>query len=142
MKKYLFLTTISLVLILSSCQKDNTTTTTDDPRSKFIGTWTCRETCIVNGQSSGAPQTFTITISNNPANSSQILISNFNLLGATTKAIAIVSDYNLVFPQQNISAFQIISGNGTMDAKGALINMSYSINDGAQIYNYTAVLTK
>ena len=109
-----------------------------DPRAKFVGTWSCKETCNLDNTSS----TFTITISENANNSSEILISNFSQLSPSVEARAIVSGSSLSFPQQQVSSFEIVSGNGTFDSKGTTINLNYFLNDGGQTDGYSAVCTK
>ncbi|MDD5569867.1 MAG: hypothetical protein PHD97_01800 [Bacteroidales bacterium] len=139
MKKGIYILTSLLLLFFASCKKDDENDTPeDDPRVKFEGNWTCKETC----KKDGSTVTFSVTISKSTSSSSDILIANFNQLGSAEKISAVVAGYNLTIPQQTTSTGYQISGSGTMDSKKTSISMSYSVNDGAQTDDYTAALTK
>ncbi len=139
MKKGVYIITSLLLFFFASCKKDdNTDPTEDDPRAKFEGTWNCKETC----KKDGTYVTFAVTISKSTSNSTEILIANFNQLGSTENIRAIVTGYNFTVPQQPTSTNYQVSGSGTMDGKKTSMSMSYSVNDGAQTDEYTAVLTK
>ena len=139
MRKSIYIITSLLVLFFTSCKKDDDTNTDEsDPRAKFEGSWTCRETCKGDGSTS----TFAVTITKSSSNTSEILMSNFNSLGSAEKIRAAVSGYNLTIPQQASTTNYQISGSGSMNDKKTSINMSYSVNDGSVTDEYTAVLTK
>ncbi|MFA6923940.1 MAG: hypothetical protein WC223_06765 [Bacteroidales bacterium] len=140
MKKVIYILTSLFLLFFTSCKKDdNTNTSNEDPRTKFEGTWTCKETCKKDGSFTAFP----VTISKNTSNSTEILIANFNNLGQTDNLHAIITGYNFTIPQQSYTSSNYpVSGSGAIDSKQTSINMNYLVNEGAQTDEYTAVLTK
>ena len=109
----------------------------EDPRDKFEGNWVCQENCT----SDSTHTTFSVSISSNSSTENEVLIYNFSLLGTGYSARGIVSDFNLTLPSQVVSS-NTINGNGTMNSSKNQINLTYSINDGAATFNYTATYTK
>lgn len=126
----------TLVSILFSCNPDDNPNDTADARDKFVGNWTCSEHSAQNGNS-----TFTIGISLNPGNSSQIYIANLYALGTSKQVYAVVAGDNATIPQQNIGSYTA-SGSGNIYNSDTKINLDYYMNDGADIDTCTAVLTK
>ena len=109
----------------------------EDPREKFEGNWVCQENC----SSDSTHTTFSVSISINSTTENEVLIYNFSLLGSGYSARGIVSDYNITLPSQVVSS-NTIQGSGTLSSSKTQMNMSYSINDGAATFNYTATFTK
>jgi len=133
--RYTFIIGILLTL-LYSCNSNDTNTTSSDPRSNFTGNWTCVEASHLNGNSS-----FTVTISLNPNNSSQILLANFYHLGTNQSVYGIVANTNVTVPQQTVNGIKV-SGSGNLANNNTKINWNYFANDGADIDTCTAVYTK
>ncbi|MFH0864666.1 MAG: hypothetical protein V1904_00620 [Bacteroidota bacterium] len=133
--RYLF-TLASLTCFLVSCDPDDNNPPDDtDPRDKFVGSWSCNENSSQNGIS-----TFTVTISLNTGNSTQIYLSNF--YGLTSNQVyAVIAGNSATIPSQTVSTFTI-NGSGTMSSANTKIDWSYNVNDGADIDNCTAVFSK
>lgn len=126
-------------LFFASCQPEdkNNTKPAADPRDVFVGSWLTKESC------SGTPtiSTFTITVSLVSSNTTEVNFSNFNQLGSSFAAIASVSGTSATFPSQVVSG-NTISGSGSINSAGNEVNLTYTVNDGAQTDSYTAKLTK
>lgn len=126
------------ILLFPSCQPDNKDTKpAADSRDAFIGSWLTKESCV----GTTTPSTFTITVSKVSSNSTEVNFSNFNQLGSGFAAHGVISSTNVSFSSQVVSG-NTISGSGTINAAGTEMNLSYTVNDGAQTDNYTAKLTK
>lgn len=132
--RYLFILA-SLTSLLVSCDPDDNPPDDTDPRDKFVGSWSCNENSSENGIS-----TFTVTITLNTGNSTQIYLSNFYGL-TSNKVYAVIAGYSATIPSQAVSNFTI-SGSGTMTSTNTKIDWSYNVNDGADIDNCTAVFSK
>lgn len=121
-----------LAAFFVSCEKlDNG----DDPRDIIVGTWSCSESYSTHQQS------YQVFISKSASDSTRILISNFNLLGNDVDVYAKLSGLNLNIPSQSVDGFQI-SGSGTVASNHEKINLSYSVNTGSEIEQWTAVYSK
>ncbi|MFH0894257.1 MAG: hypothetical protein V2A54_07465 [Bacteroidota bacterium] len=132
-----FTSVFMLFAAFYACTPDTPDPVVVDPRDKFEGNWTCQEFC----SSDNTNTTFSVSISTNSTTESEILISNFSLLGAGYSAKGIVSDYNLTIPSQTVSS-NTVQGTGTMNTGQNSISLSYTINDGAATFSYTATYTK
>lgn len=134
MKKVVILFSI-LVFLFSSCEKDEPSTSTGDPRDLYIGVWECQENSTQNGIS-----IFDVIIYKSQTSSTQVLIENFYKYGPTFAPFAEVSGNSIVIPSQVIQG-NIVQGSGTLQS--TTINMSYTIDDGNLVVdNVTAVFTK
>ncbi len=124
-----------LFIVFASCQVDKSTIDpTADDRDKYVGNWTCVE-------NPAAKVSFSITITKNTANSSEIFISNFNLLGVDVKPYATVSSTTLTIPTQLVcSNTTRIYGNGIL-VNDAKITLQYTVID-TDSASYTATYTK
>ena len=139
MKKFIYPLIVLLAFSFVSCEPDTTTPDENpdtDIRDKFVASWLCNETSKLNGQS-----TFTVAISLNPSNSSEVLIANFYLFGNDEKARALVTGNSITIPSQSFCN-HIISGSGFIDNNKTTINWDYYVNDGQQTDTCSAVYTK
>lgn len=121
-------------LFLVSCEETDGINPEDD-RDAFLGTWNVDETCL------RIP--YQVTIIKDPSNSSQVIITNFWLIGTGEKApYAIVAGSHIEIPQQNIFNDEktTVKGSGTLNKK--IIEWEYSVNDGADLYSCTATYEK
>ena len=123
------------ILFLTSCNKDAAPVDPAlDDRDKYIGTWTCVET-------PAAKVSYTVTISKNPSSSTEVLISNFNILGTDTKPYATISGTSLTIPTQWVcNNTTRVYGSGIM-VNEAKINLQYTVID-TDSASYTATYSK
>jgi len=121
------------LLFTTSCELDNDPVTSD-PRDNFVGTW------VVNEQSSlYGTNNYTVTIRKDPDNSTQVLIANFYHFGNDFDTWAITTISSITVPQQEVCN-HTVQGTGQRDKNK--ITWSYTVNDGADLDNVTAVFTK
>ncbi|MFP4289852.1 MAG: hypothetical protein ACLFQS_11400, partial [Bacteroidales bacterium] len=120
------------LLSVTSCTDELNDLTPDDALEKFLGTWTCQETG--DGINSDL-NVYTLTITRNPSNTAEVLISNFNQLQET--ATALVVSNSIFIESQNI-----LNGTITIEGEGVYSNgeilLNYSVDDGADLENFTA----
>jgi len=122
-------------LLISSCTEDGDIINPQDDRDAFLGTWNVDETC------NRIP--YQVTIIKDPGNSSQVVITNFWLIGPDeSPPYAIVAGSNIVIPEQNIGndGKNIVKGSGTLIKNK--IDWEYTVNDGADLYTCTATYEK
>ena len=130
----------TLASLLFSCNPDDTNNDpqpTDDPRDKFEGSWLCNEQ--ISGE---VPTAFTVTISLNSANSSQIHLANFYQIGTAKKVYGVVANNSVSIPNQSVSKSLSIHGSGTMNNNSTQISWTYYVDSGADIDTCTAIFTK
>ncbi len=124
---------LGLMLTFVSCEDDSFDDPFADPVEKFLGTWKCNEEEV-------PPEglwVYDVVIIRNPQNSSEILITNFNLQGSSERARALIAGNSLSIPTQLICDDTIeIRGNGSYS--NGEINLTYTSNDGADLKNFTA----
>jgi hypothetical protein len=104
---------------------------TDDVRTKYVASWTCSET---GGMS------YPVTITLDPANSTQVLLGNFHFFGASYQARAIATSNNLTLSSQELCG-NTINGSGTL-VNANKITMLYYVNNHATIDTINATYTK
>ena len=125
MKKILISSIILLVLFpLMSCIDEPAQPVTTQGIIKEIShDWTC------NMDEEGTPVDFTAIISANPANNSEILISNFHKMGTDQSVSVIVNeDLTLEIPEQ-IKNNQVFKGTGMISDDYTEITWNYTIED-------------
>lgn len=133
MKKifYLLSTVVVLtVLSLSSCDEPVVPDDTD-PRDSYIYTWNCQEQSGLN---------YSVIVTADPNNSSQVLLANFHMFGNDQKAKAIATTNNLTLPSQELCS-NTISGGGTL-VNANKIDMKYYVNNHSTIDTITATYTR
>lgn len=108
-----------------------------DPVDKFLGNWKVNEVSSLYG----GHYVYDVSITRNPDNSTEILISNFYMQGPNEKARALVSGYNITIPEQTICNGTIsIKGNGLKI--GGVITLNYSANDSADLDKVSATFRR
>ena len=128
---------IPLISIFFSCNPDdNDNTPTADDRDKFVGSWVCAENSHMNG-----PSSFTVPISLNANNSSQVFLANFYQLGSGQKVYGVVAGTNVTVPTQTVSGVSV-RGSGNITNNDTKINWNYYVDDGADIDTCSAVFSK
>ena len=123
------------IMLIISCAEENDIFNPQDDRDAFLGTWNVDETC------NRIP--YQVTIIKDPTNSSQVIITNFWLIGPNEKApYAIVAGSTIVIPQQNIYNDEktIVKGSGILNKD--IIEWEYTVNDGADLYTCIATYEK
>jgi hypothetical protein len=135
--KFLALTMLGLMLTMVSCEVEPVDDPFADPVDKFLGTWKVNEREV-------PPEglwVYDVTISRNPSNSAEILVSNFNYQGTSERARALVTGNSITFPVQKICDDTIeIRGSGTFSNRE--VSLSYTTDDGADRKNFTATYYK
>ena len=116
---------IFMCLVLISCTEEDPILVPDvDPKDKFIGTWNVREE--IGNQVTG---NYTSLVTNNPNNTSQIIINNIYNLGATANISALVANNSLSISQASITGISIF-GSGTYSGSGFIINLTVDEGSG------------
>jgi hypothetical protein len=129
MKKLLF--ALSLILLISSCTKDETFS-----REDYIGSWTVEENSTQNGTTK-----FTVHMKEGTG-TDDIIIENFYNFGFQYSVKGNVIQEEITIPKQNFSVNrEEVSGSGTMVSK-TKINLTYSVKDTTGTDNVVATLTK
>jgi hypothetical protein len=120
-----------LVILLSSCTLEDPTELIDD-RDAFIGTWNVVESCTKDY--------YQVNITKDPGNSSQVTIQNFwNIPNCSNPPYAIIAGSSIVIPSQSICSDNFeVGGSGSMSK--SKINLTFTVNDGADLYTCTATL--
>jgi hypothetical protein len=114
-----------MCLVLISCTEEDPILVPDvDPKDKFIGTWNVREE--IGNQVTG---NYTSLVTNNPNNTSQIIINNIYNLGATANISALVANNSLSISQASITGISI-SGSGSYSGSGFIINLTIDEGSG------------
>jgi hypothetical protein len=132
--QFIFLATISVVGLFSSCQPDEQPAPAD-ARDVFVAAWTCNEHSTQIGNS-----TFTVDINKSTTSTSQLLLENIYNLGFAQKAVTDLSGTSLTIAQQTLNGNQI-HGSGTKTGANT-ISLTYYVNNGSAIDTCTATLTR
>jgi hypothetical protein len=139
MKSFLRIAAMSLFLLCVpyACTPDDDDDDTGDARDLFIGSWRCRETSSIFGIS-----TYTVKLTKNQDNHTQVLLENFYQFGPDDYAYAIVSANEIMIPRQTFCD-HTLSGKGVIDSKGLIIDWDYVVeNQGAEIDSCYATYEK
>ncbi|MFZ4704553.1 MAG: hypothetical protein ACOYMF_00960 [Bacteroidales bacterium] len=138
MKNLLKLLVIVMFLsVLNACEPDTQTGPDTDVRDNFVGTWTFSE----SSPNRSVNSTYSVVISKNPSNSSQVLLSNFTAAGSGTSAYGIVTSTSITVPSQTIATDYIVDGSGIL-SNSSTMNWSYSYTAGGDKTDCTATATK
>ena len=84
---------------------------------------------------------FTVPVSLDPNNSSQICLANFYQFGFSQKVYGVVTSNTVTIPNQTVSG-KSVRGSGTITTNNTKINWNYYVDDGADIDTCTAVFSK
>ncbi|MCK9617266.1 MAG: hypothetical protein M0R21_05465 [Lentimicrobiaceae bacterium] len=136
--KIIVLIFISFVLF-QSCTPDNEEDPYVDYRDDFIGTWRFNETSLKYDISSYYP----VYISKDPANSFQVLLSNFGNPGTGYSPVyGIVSENNIEIPQQNTGDGWLIKEGSGVKITSSQMEWHYKITIGGDEESHTAIAEK
>jgi len=120
-----------LALKLISCTVEDDPLNPTDDRDAFLGSWNVIESC--------SKDAYTVNISADPSNSSQVIIENFGLIGYNEKPpYAIIAGSTITIPKQLVCDDESleVAGSGKLDKK--TIELDYTISDGADMVTCTA----
>ena len=120
-----------LALNLISCTVEDDPLNPTDDRDAFLGSWNVIESC--------SKDAYTVSITKDPSNSSQVIIENFGLIGYNEKPpYAIIAGSILTIPKQLVCDDESleVEGSGKLDKK--TIELDYTISDGADMVTCTA----
>jgi hypothetical protein len=124
---------LMLVMIFPACELDDIDPD-GDIRDKFIGTWRFDES-----EAKSDLTFYTVQITKDPGNTSQVLLRNFGNVG-NASAYGIVTTNRITVTSQTLASLTI-SGSGST-VTNTRMNWTYSIIDGADLINFTAVADK
>lgn len=132
-KLLLFLLAIT-ALILPACELDDVDPDAD-PRDKFVGTWRFDESPLKSDLAF-----YNVVITKDPGNTAQVLLRNFGNVGNFHSAVGVVAGSIIAVDSQTVASVTL-NGTGTMTTS-SLMTWTYSINDGADMNQFTAIAEK
>ena len=118
-KVFLLLTMLSGMVLQGCVVSEDDQVNPSDPREKFLGDWKVDESC--------SRMNYTVSISADPGNSSQVLIDNFGNPGPDyDPAVGLIVSNTIKVSSQNIGEGWTVSGNGTFQSNGTIL-WTYSL---------------
>jgi len=132
--RFLLVLLATLVFILPACVVDEDDIDAD-PRDKFIGTWRFNESPVKSDLSF-----YNVVITKDPGNTAQVLLRNFGNVGNFHSAYGLVAGNIIAIESQTVASLTL-SGTGTLTTPSGM-TWSYSINDGADLNQFTAIAEK
>lgn len=105
-----------------------------DLRDKFTGTWRFTETPVVKSPDGVS---FTVTITYDPNNSTQVLLKNFAQIGGQYAAYGIVTSNRITIPSQEVAPGFMVSGTGIL-AGSSHMDWDYTTIAGGDKETFTA----
>jgi hypothetical protein len=135
----LFVSTL-VILIVSACEPVDGDPVSDDPRDAYVGEWQ-----FIESFKSTEGQSYLVTITKDPSNSSQILLANFGNPGSNDiYAVGLVTASQVVISQQKlVNSSWVVQGAGSFsNVSKTAMNWAFSITAGGSKDDYTATATK
>jgi hypothetical protein len=134
--KKIFYFMAAAMMIFTACEETDDVLPDDngDARDAFIGTWNVNDTQLKSSDDS-----YTVQISADVNNSSQVIIYNFGLLNGSVTAVVAGDDIEV--PMQEVNGWTVESASGMLNGSGDEINWTYTLSDGADAFHYAAVYT-
>lgn len=127
-----------VVISMVSCTLDeDLDPDTGDPRDKFIGSWSFNETPAARN----VKASYSVTITADPGNSSQVLLRNFANTGYNDVAYGIVTSGRITVPSQETAEGVIVEGNGDLITQTSM-EWEYTIIAGGDMESFTAIANK
>ncbi len=144
MKIYKFLLAFLIILpFLQSCQQD--IASLDDPREAITGTGTAgKEWRVTDNDGPSGAAGYTVKISKNDAEPTQIKIANFHGWGTQDVLYATMAGLSLTIIQKKLDGIYTVVGNGANDVDGLItsdfkhITFEYTYDTGDGPVNVTA----
>lgn len=124
----------TVVLLFPTCLPTDENVNPDDPVAKFLGQWKVSEDCVRNS--------YVVTISQDPGNSSQVLLDNFASPGpGYDPAVGLVVGNTIHVTSQTIGEGWTVSGTGTYRNDNS-IAWNYTLYIASSKYTCSATYTK
>lgn len=136
---FLFLSVIT-GFMLTGCEATDENITGDDVRDPYIGVWQFVE----SGFKSTKAQSYIVSISKDPVNSSQVLLKNFGNPGTQDISVeGIVTANQIVISSQSMNNGWVVEGTGkTTNVNSSSMSWTYSITAGGDKLYYTATANR
>lgn len=137
MNRYLqILLLFTSLFMLNACTLDEDLDPfgTGDDRDRYKGTWLFSE-------SEARSISYSVTISKDTSNSSQVIMENIGNFGSSYSAYGIATSSKIVLPAQEISPGMTIEGAGSLSTS-TLMEWDYTITGGGESTSYHATATK
>lgn len=132
----IMLTSASLFFI--GCEPVDDNTTSGDPRDSFVGDW-----MFLESFKSTESQSYMVTISKDPNNSSQVILENFANAGAGISVTGIATSTQIVVSSQKMSNGWTVEGAGISDKQDkSIMTWTLSVTAGGSKDDYTATATR
>ena len=122
------------VIVLSACNPNDVNNLLVT-RDNYIGIWSVSDQEVPITKNN-----YTATITADPDNSSQVLISNFHQFGTNYKVKGIVSGKNLTIETQLVVGSTNVYGAGQLN--NGTLTITYYTDDGADRLKFVANYTK
>ena len=120
---------VAVMLFFASCIPDDNADL--NPMDKFLGTWSVSDNAVrLNYQ---------VTISANPLNSAEVLLSNFADLGKS--AVGLVVGNTIVVEGQTLVGSYSVSGTGSY-VSDTKLSFNYELNDGIDVESRKATFSR
>ncbi len=119
------------VLLFASCTGEDLSPDHPPGVSDYTGSWNVQEDCSKSG--------YSVEISADYSDSTKVYISNFAQLGYDMQVHANISEDLITVLKQTVDGTEV-QGNGTLS--GDKITWSYSLNDGADLIQCSAIYTR
>ena len=126
-----------IITFMAACVPEDNVDT-GDVRDKFTGTWRFTETPVAKSPDAIS---FTVTISYDPNNSSQVLLRNFANIGGQYAPYGIVTSSRITIPLQEVAPGFMLSGSGTLSGSNSM-DWEYTTIAGGDKESFTAVASK
>jgi len=135
-----FFCIFSLSGLFVSCETDDLTDPDPtDARNEYVGLWRFTESKFKSGLS----QSYIVTISLDPDNSSQVILENFGNPGDSDNSVTgIVTSNQIVVSAQSMTNGWVVEGSGKRTTVQGKMDWSYSIEAGGDKEYYTATATR
>jgi hypothetical protein len=123
-RQFQLLAFIFMISLLQSCEpKDQVV----HERGDYTGTWLFTETAAKSSLNTNT--VYTVVISLDPSNSSQVLLSHFGGYSGSETAYGIVTSGSIEVPSQSMASDWLVDGSGTL-INANLMDWSYSVTAG------------
>lgn len=125
-------------LFFIGCEPLDEDTTSDDPRDKYVGEWQ-----FIESFKSTEGNSYLVSITKDPNNSSQVILGNFGNPGSQTITVkGLVTSSQIIVSSQKMSNGWTIEGTGKSTVVNTTMSWTYAITAGGDKDAYVATATK